>query len=218
MKNFLKKEWFKLVCVLLAFYAITLFYNSKHAQNETVTNPIVVSNISTTTQVVVATTSQSVSNQEKPIAKKVVVSTKTPQRIIDQVKALDDFLEYDVVGTGVDCIVYATYNNIVAYPSQVPSDMDLKTMFPDSKESYESKCLSSYVEMNKNNRFVAEPELVDLRKTISEYAETVHDFSSYALDGKYSNSIINTFDKSAKIQRQDAREKVLAIKRKYNIQ
>lgn len=161
----------------------------------------------------------STTTQEKSVLKKVATSTKTPQRIIDQVKALDDFLEYDVVGTDVDCTVYATYNNVVAYPAQLESPDDFKSMFPDSKESYESKCLSSYVEMNKNNKFVAEPELVEIRKNISEYTLTVHDFAAYALNGSYPYSAINinTFSQKAKTQRQDAREKVLAIKRKYNI-
>ncbi len=219
MKKFLKEEWFKILLLLLVFYAVTLLYISKDKTNQEVVQQAISTRVVTSDPLnIMSTTTETVLNQQKPVIKNTVASIKTPQRIIDQVKSLDDFLEYDVIGTDIDCSSYAVYNNVVGIPSQLESPDDFKTMFPDSKETYESKCLSSYVEMNKNNKFVAEPELVDLRKAISEYANTVHDFALYALNGGYSTSVINVFDKKAKIERLDAREKVLAMKRKYFIQ
>ncbi len=214
MEKFLKEEWFKILLLLLAFYAVTLLYISKDKTNQEVSQQAISTRVATSAPLnIISTTTETVLNQEKPKIKKIAATIKTPQRIVDQIKALDDFLEYDVVGTDIDCSVYATYNNVITYES--PDDF--KTSFPSSKDTYESKCRHSYVEMNTNNKFVAEPELVDLRKAISEYANTVHDFALYALNGGYSTSVINVFDKKAKIERLDAREKVLAMKRKYSI-
>jgi hypothetical protein len=125
-------------------------------------------------------------------------------------------LEYNLVYAQVDCTVFASYNNVIA-----TGQMDAQTFqqaFPESKESYESKCRSSYLDVIMNQKIlISEPELQSLRTLLTSYAEEVRTFSQYALNGGFQAAYIDNADKKMDNLRTLSREEVLRVRRQYNI-
>jgi len=143
-------------------------------------------------------------------------TNKVTSRIAIQLKSFDDYLEYSLVNAQVDCTVFASYNNVVR-----TGQMDAQTFqqaFPESREAYESKCRSAYVDVNMNQKIlVAEPELQSLRALLTSYTQEVKTFSQYALDGGSQASYIDSADKKMDTLRTLSREEVLKLQRQYNV-
>lgn len=148
----------------------------------------------------------------QPIPQNTEANNSTPNRIIAQINAFDDYLEYNLVRAEVDCIVLAVYNN---YASTGQIDTQA---FPNSKESYENTCGASYLDVAMNQKIlIAEPELQSLRTLLTSYAEEVKTFSQYALDGGSQGSYIDSADKKMENLRTLSREEVLKLKIQYNL-
>ena|SRR3989344_4023943 len=147
---------------------------------------------------------------------KLETKSTTPSRVVSQIKVFDDYLEYSLVGAQVDCSVYATYNNV-----STSGQMDAQSFqqaFPDSKESYETRCRSAYLDVTMNQKIlIAEPELQSLRVLLTSYAEEVKAFSQYALDGGSQASYIDSADKKMDNLRTLSREELLKLKGRYKL-
>jgi hypothetical protein len=148
--------------------------------------------------------------------KAIMETNKFPSRVATQLKSFNDYLEYSLVSAQVDCTVLVSYNNVVR-----TGQMDAQTFqqaFPESREAYESRCHSAYVDVNMNQKIlVAEPELQSLRALLTSYTEEVKTFSQYALGGGSQASYIDSADKKMDNLRTLSREEVLKLQRQYNV-
>lgn len=167
--------------------------------------------VSTQEKTQVKTEQEGVQKQLTP-EKNIETKSETPARIIAQLKNFDDYLEYSLVGAQVDCTVFATYNNFA-----LTGQMDTQA-FPNSKESYESTCRTSYLDVLNNQKIlIAEPELQSLRTLLTSYTEEVKAFSQYTLNGGSQSTYIDNADKKMDNLRTLSREEILKLKRKYNL-
>jgi hypothetical protein len=149
----------------------------------------------------------------EPIMKQTKENTSV---VAVQLKMFDDFLEYNLIGAHIDCIVLSTYNNIIS--NKLTTQEELQQAFPDNKEFYDNNCRSSYLSVVENqNLLVAEPELQSLRILLSSYSDEVRTFGLYALKNGYDGSRIDNSDKIMDNLRTLSREEVINLKRKYNI-
>ena len=134
-------------------------------------------------------------------------------RITSQVIEFETVLEGKVVDADLNCIGFAVYQNmVITNPSLLPE------AFPNSKEYYENKCSSSYVQLNLlRNKLVAEPELQNLRRILTVYIDDIRALASYALGGGSSGSTIDKYDAAFDTYRLEAREELLRLQRQYNV-
>lgn len=213
--DFIKKEWFKIgILIIAAIFLVIFYYNFKAPV--TLQQPIVIPNEeifppTNEKKEVIATTSQNFVPIKNEISK-----PKFPERITSQIIFFDDFLEYKIIGTDLDCVALVVYNNAAKTGSMDAETF--KTAFPEIKEYYQSTCQKEYLDMSTNmSSLVAEPELKTARKIITDYAEVVRTFSQYALGGGYEDSILNSYEIKVRGLRTDAREEILKLKQEYDI-
>lgn len=211
MKIWLKENWFKIgLLIILAVGVIMFAINASKVDkiSEHIASPANQDAVDVPTQ-------QAPSNVEY---KSTATQTKedTSLIVVTQLKAFDDFLEYSLVGAQVDCIVLASYNNIIA--TQQMDQQSFRQAFPDSKESYENKCRSLYLDVVTNQKLlIAEPELQSLRILLTSYSDEAKSLGSYALSGGFDALHIDNSDKKMDNLRTLSREEVINLKRKYNI-
>jgi S1-C subfamily serine protease len=165
-------------------------------------------------EILVETKPKTTASQQKPSQPS---AQSAPQqnysRITAQIIQFEDVLEGTLVDAGKNCNAYAVYNNLeVVYPSMLPQ------AFPQSKETYRQRCLSSYVSLNLiRNKLIAEPELQNLRRILTAYIDSVRALATYALDGGYSGQLIEKHEREFDTFRLEGREELLRLQRQYNV-
>ena len=203
MRSFIRNNWFKVAILIILIVGIFIFFkNFKQPKEMAIETPLANEALSLNVQ-----------NQTE---QKAEPKKTTPSKIINQIKAFDDYLEYDLVGAQVDCIVLSTYNNLVV--NGQANSQTFQQGFPESKKSYENKCRSSYVSVIMNEKIlIAEPELQSLRMLLTSYTEEAKAFAQYALNGGYQSSRIDSAEDRMDNFRTLSREEVIRLKGKYNL-
>lgn len=210
MKIWLKENWFKIGLLIILVIGVFVF-ERKASQVDQINEDIA---LPADQDVVDVPIQDTPSNVEKSITRQ----TKEDAflMVTTQLKAFDDFLEYSLVGAQVDCIVLASYNNVIS--ARQMDQQSFQQAFPDSKESYENKCRSSYLDVVANQKLlIAEPELQSLRILLTSYSDEIKSLGSYALSGGSDASHIDNSDKRMDNLRTLSREEIINLRRKYNI-
>ena len=146
-------------------------------------------------------------DQASSIKQEVKNTSKT--RLKSQLDFFDSTFEDLLVDAYINCSVLANYNNVVRY-----GGTDIKTAFPDSPEIYKNNCRSKYVSMNLvEGKLIAEPELVNVRKKISEFIQNAKGLGMYALDGGDQAAVIDGYEKNLKRLLTEVREEILTARR-----
>ena len=163
-------------------------------------------------EILVETKPKTTTSQQKPSA------PSAPQQNLSRIKAqiieFEDVLEGKILDADINCKVYATYNNVVIVDPSL-----LSQGFPESKATYEQRCLSAYVPLNLlRNKLVAEPETQNLRRILTAYIDSVRALAMYALDGGYSAQVIDKHSAEFDLYRLEAREELLRLQRQYGVQ
>lgn len=134
-------------------------------------------------------------------------------RITSQIIEFEDVLEGKILDADINCTILGTYNNL-----SVVKPQDRAQYLPDSKESYEKKCISFYAPLVLlRNKLVAEPETQNLRRILTAYIDSVRGLALYALDGGYSAQVLDKYAADFDTLRLEAREELLRLQRQYNV-
>lgn len=211
MKIWLKENWFKVGLLIILVIGVLIF-ERKASQVDQINEDIALPVNQDAVDVPIQDTPSNV--EYKSITRQ--IKEDTSSMVDTQLKVFDDFLEYSLVGAQVDCIVLASYNNVIS--TRQMDQQSFQQAFPNSKESYENKCRSSYLDVVANQKLlVAEPELQSLRIILTSYSDEIKSFGSYALSGGSDALRIDDSDAKMDNLRTLSREEVINLKRKYNI-
>jgi hypothetical protein len=208
MKIFIKKNWFKLGILVILFLGVYfLGINVQKNQEKK-------SLLNDKNEIPINKTSEINETQEKKLLVK--KKTETSSVITTQISTFEDFLEYKLIDAQINCIGFAIYNNVLI--NKYMDTESFKQAFPDSREFYEDKCRSSYMNVVLNQKIlIAEPELQPLRILLTSYSDEVKSFSLYALNGGHSTPMIDSSEKKMDDLLTTSREEVVRLKRKYQI-
>jgi hypothetical protein len=222
MKIFFKENWFKLgilIILIIAVMGVISYLHNKNvlAEQERVDRIANEEKIKVEKERIRIEQEQvqQLENEKKEEQKQAVAQTVAVKntRIASQIVEFENVLEGKLIDADVSCLVFATYNNL-----SVVNPNLLSEALPDSKETYEKKCLNAIVPLNLlRNKLVAEPELQELRKMLTDYIDTVRGLSTYALDGGYSAKVIDKYSADVEKIRVSAREELLRVQRQYNV-
>lgn len=222
IKHWLKENWFKLgilIAIIVLVSGVALYLNDKNKLAEQArldritreTETMIAEERAKTEQEQAQLLEQQKKEEQKQLANQSAAAKNA--RIALQIIEFEDVLEGKLVDADINCKVFATYNNLsVVNPSLLPQAL------PDSKETYEKKCLSSYVPLILlRNKLIAEPELQILRKILTDYIDAIKGLATYALDGGYSAQVIDKYSADFDKFRLSAREELLRLQRQYNV-
>ena len=137
-------------------------------------------------------------------------SSKT--KIISQLDYFDSTFENLLVNAHMKCGWLAEHNNAI-----LRNDIEMLREFPDTLETDTDNCRSKLAEVILfRKELVAEPELVNLRKKISEFVEITINLATYALEGGGQAEIMNNYEEDLRKLRTEIREEIIIARRQYN--
>ena len=133
-------------------------------------------------------------------------------RIISQLDYFDSTFENLLVNAHIKCGWLAEHNNAI-----LRNDVEMLREFPDTLETDTNNCRSKLAEVILfRKELVAEPELVNLRKKISEFVEITINLATYALEGGGQAEMMNNYEEDFRKLRTEIREEIIVARRQYN--
>lgn len=148
--------------------------------------------------------------KEKEIIKeKEEIENITKMKLKSQLDYFDSIFENILIDAHINCGWLAEHNNAI-----LRNDSEIKTDFTNSLETDKSNCRSKLAEIvSLKNKLIAEPELVKLRKKLSEFIQITTDLAMYALEGGGQAEIMDDYEKDLRKLRTEIREEIIVARR-----
>lgn len=135
------------------------------------------------------------------------------KNVSEQLSFFETYIDDTLIPAGNDCIILANYNNL----SKTLPQKELREALPETKQFYYDSCQKSFAKLATSVEIAAEPELVDLRKIITNYTKAIKELAVFALEGKYDAAEIDSFSSQRKELLIRTREEILRINKIYNV-
>lgn len=141
--------------------------------------------------------------------KKQEIENVTRIKLKSQLDYFDSIFENILIDAHINCGWLAEHNNAI-----LRNDSEIKEDFTNSLEIDKSNCRSKLAEIiSLKNKLIAEPELVKLRKKLSEFIQITTDLAMYALEGGGQAEIMDDYEKDLRKLRTEIREEIIVARR-----
>ena len=132
----------------------------------------------------------------------------TKMKLKSQLDYFDSIFENVLIDAHINCGWLAEHNNAI-----LRNDSEIKKDFTNSLEIDKSNCRNKLAEIPIKNKFIAEPELIKLRKKLSEFIQITTDLALYALEGGGQAEIMNDYERDLRKLRTEIREEIIIARR-----